>query len=68
MEDFGAAIRSSLANRREYAAAQRAHFADTFDLTDTPSAVRAAEAIANYLEARMTFKGAAAPTPLRAVC
>ncbi|MFZ5616108.1 MAG: hypothetical protein ACOZAA_02125 [Pseudomonadota bacterium] len=56
IEDLGPAIRSALANRREFAGAQRAHFADTFDLTEEPSAARAARAIAHYLEDRMTFR------------
>lgn len=56
IEDLGAAIRGALANRSEYAEAQHAHFADTFDLTEEPSAERAAKAIARYLDERVTFK------------
>lgn len=66
MEEFGAAIRHALANRTEYALQQRAHFADTFDLTDQPSSVRAADAIASYLEGRRNFKVDRKPVPLRA--
>lgn len=60
MEDFGGALRGALANRTEFAEAQRLHFADTFDLTDEPSAERAARTIAEYLDARNTFKPEAA--------
>ena len=56
MEDFGPALRHALANRNEFALQQRAHFADTFDLTDEPSAVRAARAIIEFLEQRRTFR------------
>ncbi len=66
MDDFGPAIRASLANRREFAGAQGSHFRDTFDLTETPSAVRAAQAIADYLESRKTFRDDRMLVPLRA--
>jgi hypothetical protein len=56
IEDFGPAIRSALANRGEFALQQRAHFADTFDLTDQPSSVRAAEAIHTFLEQSRKFR------------
>lgn len=55
-EDIGGAIRGALANRGEFAEAQRAHFSDTFNLTEEPSAERAAQAIAQYLEDRTTFR------------
>lgn len=66
-DEIGPAIRGALADRREYAAVQRTHFADTFDLTDTPSAVRAAQAIADYLEEIKTFKSESKLLPFRAV-
>lgn len=56
MEDFGPAIRGALEHRAQYAQAQQAHFSDTFDLTDSPSAERAARAIGRYLDERVTFK------------
>lgn len=56
IEDLGPAIRGALADRSDYAEAQHAHFADTFDLTEEPSAERAAKAIARYLDERVTFK------------
>lgn len=56
MDEFGPAVRAALSNRDEFAAAQRAHFDDTFNLTEEPSAERAARAIANYLEERSTFR------------
>jgi hypothetical protein len=66
MEDFGPAIRGALADRREYSAIQKAHFTDTFDLTETPSAVRAAQAIADFLEEIKTFKRESKLVPFRA--
>lgn len=66
MEDFGPAIRGALADRREYSAIQKAHFTDTFDLTETPSAVRAAQAIADFLEEIKTFKRESKLLPFRA--
>lgn len=47
---LGPALRGALAHTDEYAAAQEAHFKDTFDLTDEPSSVRAAKAIVDFLE------------------
>lgn len=65
IDDLGPAIRQSLANRKTYAAVQSRHFSDTFDLTETPSAERAAQAIADYLEARTRFRDEKV-VPLRA--
>lgn len=58
LDELGPAIRGALARRGEFANAQRAHFADTFDLTEEPSAERAARAIATFLEERTTFRPA----------
>lgn len=56
IEDLGGALRGALATPDEFAAGQRAHFADTFDLTDEPSARRAARAIADFLEEKKTYR------------
>lgn len=56
IDDLGPAVRGALSNRTEFSAAQHAHFSDTFDLTDEPSAERAARAIANFLDELKTFK------------
>jgi CDP-glycerol glycerophosphotransferase (TagB/SpsB family) len=52
--DLGPALRRSLANPSKYEAAQKAHLDDTFDMSDQPSSMRAAQAIADFLEGRST--------------
>lgn len=47
---LGPALSAALADPNRYEDAQKAHFADTFDLTDQPSSVRAAKAIAAFME------------------
>lgn len=50
LDALGPAISKALAEPNRYEAAQKAHFADTFDLTDEPSSTRAAKAIAAFME------------------
>lgn len=56
IDDLGPAVRGALSHRTEFAEAQKAHFSDTFDLTDEPSAERAALAIARFLDELNTFR------------
>lgn len=50
IKNLGPVIRNALACPDRYRHRQEAHFADTFDMSATPSAKRGAEAIAAYLE------------------
>jgi hypothetical protein len=52
ISQLGSAIQSALASPCRYRDRQKAHFDDTFSLTDEPSSLRAAYAIAEFLEAR----------------
>ncbi|MDZ7626848.1 MAG: hypothetical protein U5J99_00415 [Parvularculaceae bacterium] len=54
--EMGKSIRWSLQNRGAFALQQKAHFADTFDLTDEPSASRAARAIVDFVEQGRSFR------------
>lgn len=56
VSEMGEAIRWSLQNRSDFALQQKAHFADTFDLTDEPSASRAARAIVDFVEQGRSFR------------
>ncbi len=56
LDDLGPALRGALARPDAFAAEQRAHFSDTFNLTNEPSATRAARAIADFLEEKKTYR------------
>jgi hypothetical protein len=51
VSQLGPAIQSALASPGRYRDRQKAHFDDTFSLTDEPSSLRAARVIVEYLEA-----------------
>lgn len=52
MADLGPALEDAFKNNAKYAAAQRAHFADSIDFTGQRSSTRAAHAIGEFLEGR----------------
>lgn len=56
IDGLGPAIRGALAAPDRFHLAQKEHFSHSFDLTDEPSAVRAARAISDFLSERWKIR------------